>query len=500
MDRGYQDRRKVRLVPESDDKLVRSWCTWAGLFFLLLAIYGSLIPFWVESMELSQARRQFLAMPMQDFFDLEARGDWMGTVLLYAVVGLLLAGALSGTNSWTARLFAGTIVTSFGWLLALAIEFAQVFCRPRTVSLNDVILTSVGMGLGSTLWLVCGPHLARWCLAFRTVRSLEETATHLAPAVFIGLACVEAFPFDFMVSAEEMQRKLSEGRIHLGWPVQTGAGQDVRRPTEEERRLWNQAAAGASVNSRVLIARLSTFAGFMIPGSVLGLSRFRTLGTALVLCLGFSLSAAIELLQLWSYSRYFYAVDVPLGMAGVWLGWSTTKRLAYIFQAGTMRFRRPRVSERLLAWARTCCAAGVLMWSAALIAFYWRPYDFLPLSEDGWPPRRINWIPLADYYWNSKYGVFVQILVKGGSFAPLGLFGACFFSGKYKTFVLVYAGLVALVVEMGQAFLPKGYPSTTDWLVQTGGALIGFMLMRAALCRLAQPKQEVGSAYVIIRT
>lgn len=92
----------------------------------------------------------------------------------------------------------------------------------------------------------------------------------------------------------------------------------------------------------------------------------------------------------------------------------------------------------------------------------------------------MSWLPLVEYYWESKYNALDQFLKKILSFLPLGVLAAFasrrLYSRRPVRPLLVAAFGVAAVIEAGQYFLPLRFLSTTDLLVECGGAWLGFLL------------------------
>jgi glycopeptide antibiotics resistance protein len=126
-----------------------------------------------------------------------------------------------------------------------------------------------------------------------------------------------------------------------------------------------------------------------------------------------------------------------------------------------------------------------------VIGVNWRPFDFTTElarfsadSEDlpQWGLRHMSWVPLADYYWGSKYHALDQFLLKALSFVPLGVLGAVsardLFRARTLGGVLLAAFLIAVVIEVGKYFLPTHGPSVADVMIQCGGAWLGFHLTR----------------------
>ena len=97
----------------------------------------------------------------------------------------------------------------------MTVEFVQIFFSPRTVSLNDLLAETLGTVGGIGLW-----GFGRW----RIVRLLDAFAEGGRPSVLSVIAAyslfygaLSLFPYDFIVSAEELAWKLESG--NYGWLV-----------------------------------------------------------------------------------------------------------------------------------------------------------------------------------------------------------------------------------------------------------------------------------------
>jgi glycopeptide antibiotics resistance protein len=121
-----------------------------------------------------------------------------------------------------------------------------------------------------------------------------------------------------------------------------------------------------------------------------------------------------------------------------------------------------------------------LAWLALVVLINWRPFTF---TAEGPSPltglERMSWIPLAEYYWGSKYHLLDQFAGKFLAFVPLGvLAGLGLRDGHGKRAdlgVLAVAAVVAFVIEIGQCYLPNRTAGLTDVLVGCLGAWAGLL-------------------------
>jgi glycopeptide antibiotics resistance protein len=115
-----------------------------------------------------------------------------------------------------------------------------------------------------------------------------------------------------------------------------------------------------------------------------------------------------------------------------------------------------------------------ILW--AWIALPWRSFSPVPSF------RRVALIPS---FTGSIRSQFLNVL----AFVPLGIIGARL--GWRPTGVVLLAAGVSAASEVLQLFSTRRYPSTTDVILNTAGALIGYMLVRAFGHSRAQRDSDV---------
>jgi glycopeptide antibiotics resistance protein len=471
---------------------------WLALGILVLAVYGSLIPFHYQPRPLEDAVTAFQHIAFHNPSDLHARGDWIVSVALFLALSFLSMAALcvdrrgkseirkpkSETNPkyeirngfwfWISDFVLGgcfgfryssfelaakaVAVVLFCAVLSVAIEFAQLFFPPRTVSLNDIIAETLGGAAGTLLWLVAGQRITGWARRVSTPTSLAALAGRLLPGYLVALLIVHAMPFDFAISARELAVKYDEGKIGL--------------------IPFEHATAGG--HFAFLLKLATNMACFFPVGFLKALSRKR--GMLLLFAVG--VPALVEILQLLVYSRVCDTTDVFTGAAAILLGWFTAEMVpSYVPNDG---FGNPSYAR----WRRRGILAGLgLAWFAVVLYLNWAPFDFttdparFPDSPDDfaiWGLRRMSWLPFVDYYWGSKYQALDNFLRKTISFMPLGVLGALASPRVYRRWslpcTLAIALFAALAIEAGRYFLPSHAASVTDVGLQCAGAWLGFRL------------------------
>jgi VanZ family protein len=445
---------------------------WLALGMLLLAVYGSLIPFHYRPRPLAEALSAFRHIAYYDPSDLGARGDWAVSVALFLALSYLLMAALCVDRRRRVGLCAAPAVVLACAVLSVAIEFVQLYFPPRTVSLNDIAVETLGGVAGTLLWLTGGQRITRWVRRVGTATGLTGLAGRLFPGYLALLLVVLLMPFDLTVSTGELAAKFQEGKIWL-LPFHY-------RPPEGRTALLAKTALNMACFFPVGFLRV-------LASERSGAGRRRW---PWVLLFGLGITSLVEFLQLFVYSRFCDTTDIVTGTAAVWLGWRSgewflaawrsalTRSGSGAFAAGPDRKGRPAV------WATL-----FLAWFGGVIYLNWQPFNFTtdpaqftegPEEVAVWGIRRMAWLPLVDYYWGSKYQALDQFLKKSLAFLPLGLLCALASNRVYRPraalAVAAVALLAALVIEAGRYFLPSRTASVTDVLIQGFGAWLGFKL------------------------
>jgi VanZ family protein len=104
-----------------------------GIVYLAFVIYGSLVPFDFRPRSFDVALRSFLNIRYLRL-GVESRADWVANILLYIPLSFLWLGSVSREGRHFLRLCFSMFILIFFVVLAIAVEFAQQFFPPRTVS------------------------------------------------------------------------------------------------------------------------------------------------------------------------------------------------------------------------------------------------------------------------------------------------------------------------------------------------------------------------------
>ncbi|CAN5902262.1 hypothetical protein BH23PLA1_BH23PLA1_35940 [soil metagenome] len=460
---------------------------WVAHGLFLLTLYGSLVPFRYRSMPLEEALQRFRQITYYDPTLAWARGDWVVNMVQYALLSFFYMAALCVDRRWYVGLLAAFVVIPGGGLTALIFEFLQIYF-PRTVSINDLIVEGAGVLLGVVAWLFVGQGFTNWLRRFWGAKGIAGLARQALPAYFGMLLITHLMPFDFVLSADEIVAQYHKGRVQL---IPFG---DLL----------------AAEGSKPWLNLLVNLAVFLPLGALLGLLPSRSKRPwQKVALLGLGVTVLIEFFQLLVYTRYFDVTDILTGTAAILFGWWGVRALR-----GSKVLSRfeSLVSGPSRRFGATSWVALALAWTALLLVVNWQPFEFTTdptrfrgvdpdLTDENTPIfglRRMAWAPFVDYYWGSRYNALDQFVRRTLSFAPLGALLALAF-GRFERLGLLVTVLAALllsaVIETGQYFIPERHPSTTDALIQTLGAWVGFRMARHVAQALGPDLEARGEAH-----
>jgi len=414
----------------------------------VLVVYGSLVPLdfrprpFEEALE-AFARTPYLALGIRN------RADLVANLLLFVPLTFAAMGAMTRENTSGARWVPAAVVAVGAVILSLGIEFSQLYFLPRTVSLNDILAECVGGAIGIGAWLLAGDRFTKWWRRLAARGRPRRRAIHLLTGYVVALVLYQLFPFDLILSADEMSVKLQQGKLTL-------------LPLADLQRVPLAVLVGKAV--------IWVPVGYWI---VIRWSRVRRPVLA-ALGGGMVFTAAIELLQMFVYSRYASSTDIVLGVLGAGMGGVLAGR----FGPAARRPWPRGALWTLLSWGFRLGAAGAV--AAALVWGKWSPLAF------HWPEGglaqafgRTLQVPFFYQYWNAEFDAFAQILRDVAVPATLGLLLMAVLAppvGWRRLAAAVIAGTVSAGAELGQVFFPPHTADMTTAVLAAAGGAVGTFL------------------------
>lgn len=426
---------------------------WGGLALglTLLLAYGSLLPFHYAPRSLENALANFFSAPMLPL-DIYAGADWVANLLLYAALAFLV-------TAWAERAWGKATGTALTVLLAgamaIAIEFAQIWFPPRIVSLNDLIAEFIGIGIGIVLWHGMGHKLTSLRMQLHVYAPSRARALFLLYVAAYVVASL--MPFDFVLSAQELQTKLASGRDSL-WLSTAACGSAVRCLS----------GLGAELLSTVPI-------GILL--SVLG-ARWRLMRVAVLV--GLTLGIMIELAQVLLASASGNGLSILTRTLGVVAGTVIVRSLT------STRLQRIRPFIRPLVLGAT------LIYLAGALALQNLHHADLTTFEFSDRLEKLSWLPFYYHHYSSEANALRSLILTSMLYAPVGIllwawrYGSGWPRTSGRRALLAAMGLAALM-EAGKLLLPGARPDPTNVLIAAIAGWLGYVLTRQFAILLRKP-------------
>ncbi len=417
------------------------------LAYLAFVVYGSLVPLDYQPRPWDEAWRLFQHIRLLDV-GAQGRADWIANGVLYLPLAFLTAHVLADRRARPSPLALGSALL-FCLMLAVTVEFVQLFFPPRTVSLNDLLAEGIGSLLGVSLAVAWGGRIHRLLAALGSVGLPALWLKAYALAYF----ALSLFPYDFLVSGAELADKAAS----QAWGLTIAPDAWHGSPAIALAKLLVEALAVAPLG--FLAAR-----GIGTPAHW---SPVRALGV------GALLGLVIE------FAQFFLVSGVSQGVSLL------TRALGFL--AGATLARQPD-------WLRPNRLAGTLRHHALPLTGV---YLLTLAAVNGWFERRwlgleharavldgVRFLPFYYHYYTTEQAALTSLLAVVFMYAPIGLMGWAFWVAPVTAAAL--AGLLAVVVETAKLFLAGLRPDPTNVL------LAGFAAWAAAHMRTTSSGDRCG--------
>lgn len=448
-------------------QLNRSSLVGPVLVYLVIIVYGSLLPFHWNGLSLTAAWANFQHIPLLKL-GVASRADLVANLLLYIPFGLLLCGWLVGENRQPRLMSIGMLLSLlFSLTVALGVEFIQQFFAPRTVSLNDILAELAGSILGIALWPVIGKHLTHLP---RTIASGGVQARQRVLVAYALLyAVLSLFPYDFLLSFDEWRDKLASGTA--GWVFAPNCGEKCFLRLIPEALLVAPLAALIFRHSRQYHLP-SLLLSAAITGAILGV--------------------LIESLQLTIASGISQGASVISRAAGLALGAGLIPFARNLDWLALRRYINPILGLCILPYL------GALAWLNG-----WFSGDRLGASEGLERLGDIRFIPFYYHYFTTETAALTSLLFQAALYLPIGAglwiwHWSCFPSGRQQDFQRraavagLVAGIAACTIEAGKLFITAKHPDPTNVLIAAAAAMGAHRLLHAL--STTQPDTTASSA------
>ncbi len=318
----------------------------AALGFLLLAVYGSLVPLNLRQVTFHQAWQYFWYTQHWGEIDFSNRSDWGANVLLYVPISFCWLGVfcLDRKN----RLWK-SLSTLFVWggclASSLVIEFLQSWVDARVPSHNDVYAQGVGTLIGTVFWFGFGQTFTNWWRLHTSQHNRHRLLAAVLSIYVLGFLTYSLIPLDFITHPGELYRKYQDGRIVLTLDWRSGLSKET---------IWR------------LTSDVLTFIPVGIWSALIWRDDNRRRSWICSLLIGGCVALVIETTQVFLLSRFAEVSDLLVGLLGVGIGSGGVSYLQSKQTAVSPSSDRSLI--RTLGWL-----SGAILYSGFLVCFFCWP-------------------------------------------------------------------------------------------------------------------------------
>ena len=393
-----------------------------------------------------QAITRFKDIPFLDL-GIGSRADWVANLLLFIPLSLLWSQIFLSRQGPKARLFIRLLLVVTFSALACSIEFIQIFFPQRTVSQNDIIAESLGGIIGLVAQAFWGNRLQELIGSLWRKENQANRLNRLLHAYLLIFVAFSVLPLDLTISPVEIYHKWAEGKVVL-FPFSGLKG-----------NLFEN-----------LYETLTDIIIWIPPGIMWMLSRRQT--HARIALHGFLAGLVLETAQLFVYSRVSDVTDILLASVGALLGAHFAKTTVQL------RLTTPKLKPSF--WFSLW-----IVWLISIFGIFWFPFDFRTTNHSVTEAlSEIARVPFTTYYYGTEFHAVNEFLRKIGFFLPGGLLWAFIISSTQKNTAktpltatgLLFIGLAAFLIEIGQVFLPQKTADITDVFLEFLGGLLGLFV------------------------
>lgn len=421
---GAQPSRNLPLQASKRPYLALVW-----LLYLGFVVYGSLVPLDFHPRPFSDAWSAFRNLQYLHI-DASGRADWIANAVLYVPLAFLTTGWLS---RWSAPRFSQVVFAlCLCGAVALAIEFAQLFFPPRTVSWNDLVAEALGSVAGTALAAIVSGRL--WDRLRVMERDPSRFTDHLLFAYSALYVFLSLFPFDFVVALGELNAKLHSDQVGL-----------ILADRSLER--WGALSFLKLILEIVAAAPLGVLLAKHRP-------QLRPARGAIV---GFGLGAFIEAAQVLLVTGLAQGGSVIMRALGVAVG---------------VKLCRMRIDWLALCEVLRARAYGLIVfYSVILVASNgWLRHEWGGLEHAAEKLSALRFMPLYYHYYTSEAAALVSLASVALMYAPIGALAWLF--RRRPRVAAATAALVAGVVEAAKIGLEGARPDPTNILIAASAAAI----------------------------
>ena len=420
-----------------------------GFAYLLFVVYGSLVPLDFHPRPLGVALRDFAHIPYLRL-GMESRADWVANLLLYIPLSYLLLGCAMDERKFVRQTFFSFVVFGFCVALCIGIEFTQLFFPPRTVPLNDIFAEILGSALGILFWWGSGHKLRRlFDLLLSQGRSAAYAGSILYAIAYFGFSL---FPYDFLISAQEIRAKLASPYFH-----------------------WFASAEACGSSLRCGVKLMAEAAAVAPLGFLFGLMTRKRGGALLIAAasIGFWLGLTIESLQFFLVSGMTLGASVITRIMGVAGGALVGEMLAQASLWPLLYFFGPFMPLTMVVY------------TGLLAAVTWVGKGPLLNADQGLNRlHEIYFMPFYYHYYTTESAAMTSLIGIVIMFFPVGAQYWMWRITRIREFaargvlqVVCLCAAISAGLEIGKLFLGGARPDPTNVLIATAAGAAGFLTL-----------------------
>jgi VanZ family protein len=441
------------------------------VLFALFALYASLIPFKFQSLTFGEARISFEHILRQEI-GIDSGSDCLANILLALPLGFFALAAWGVDRPrFPAAVWQVPVVIATCACFSATLEFLQLWVPGRTSSQNDVVAQTVGAACGAAAWLILGQRVTDWVRGFFAASAVDSRSRRILHAYCAVLFFYSVLPLDITISPAQLYHKWRDGQHVVLVP-----------------RIWDEFSLERISETLATTMFFATVG--MLAARPTARVRIREAVFAASIW-GLSLSAVIELAQLFVASRFTKTSDIVLGGAAAALGgaarWWVQQESA------------SAEANRTVVWRWSALA---LIYTVSLLVVFTAPFQWLVDPQRIAKRWRNMWqIPFTySKYWGDPLEALSDVMKKLLLFASLGALLATALAAIFpavssptsdqtsrpnrsswiKWLVLAACAVLATAIEMLQVYLPPHVADITDVLLATLGASLGVLALKFA--------------------
>jgi len=430
----------------------------AFVFYLLLVVYGSLVPLKFRDLPADAAWRVFThAFSRGVSGAYLSRSDVVANFLLFVPLAFLGMGLLTrgGRARWHV-LWALPLLPTLT-AIGAGIEYLQVYVPARNPSPRDVAMQACGSLLGAILWALAGRPFTRYVHGLAHHTRLRRPDVQVLGGYLVGFFLYQLMPFNLTISPAEITRKLYNGQINFV-PFADPVGY---RPYIVFAKF-------------TLLVPVGMFFALWRPGRRV----WAAVGYGLLYVV------ALELAQLLVVEHFTSVTDVILGTGGCLLGGllgamiASARGDAAAQGAGGAESARAAGDGFWGRWGWEIKFALTALYVGALALLRWWPLDFRTpprgLLKQAYAALRV---PMHHLYFQNPFEAFTNIARDVGWFMVVGLLLRSLWPNRSRLGwlgSLFLACVLAGGLELGQVFVSR-VPDVTSILLGGLGAFAGIL-------------------------